>query len=175
MSMSREAVKESAANILSNNRIFEPEIDLDKIAGSLGVDVKYEDLDDDVSGFLLVNHKGKTIVINENHPRNRQRFTMAHEIGHHELHLNENSTEQLFLDEKFYRSANPDPSSKQQEREANMFAAELLMPEELLKAQMLKEDFNINNETHSLILAKRFGVSEQAMNFRIGNLGLISY
>jgi Zn-dependent peptidase ImmA (M78 family) len=52
----------------------------------------------------------------------------------------------------------------QNEREANNFAAELLMPEERLVHEAAE---------HSLArLAKRYEVSQEAMSFRLLNLGL---
>ena len=56
------------------------------------------------------------------------------------------------------------------EIEANLFAAELLMPEVLLTNALGDEPFDIDNESAVSALAKTFKVSPSAMRFRLGNL-----
>ena len=47
----------------------------------LRIRVEHEDLENDVSGFLVIKEGRSVIVLNKNHPLNRKRFTLAHEIG----------------------------------------------------------------------------------------------
>ena len=57
------------------------------------------------------------------------------------------------------------------EHEANLFAMELLMPREMLLADLDKVgDFNIEDETTIKKLAKRYRVSEAVMFYRICTL-----
>ncbi|HCZ6521380.1 TPA: ImmA/IrrE family metallo-endopeptidase, partial [Staphylococcus aureus] len=60
-------------------------IDLNKVTALLDLKIQYEDLDDDVSGYI----DERTIYVNKNHSSNRKRFTIAHEIGHF-LHNHKN-------------------------------------------------------------------------------------
>lgn len=54
-------------------------IDLKNIINILGLKIKYQILDERSSGYL----EGKIIYVNSKDSRNRQRFTIAHEIGHY--------------------------------------------------------------------------------------------
>lgn len=114
------------------------------------------------------------MVVNEEHHRHRQRFTIAHEIGHHRLHdadayLDGTATLRL-------RDATSATGTDREEREANAFAAALLMPADwvhdhfmdIVTARRL-----VDEDTIVARLAHQFDVSEQAMRFRLVNLGLM--
>jgi Zn-dependent peptidase ImmA (M78 family) len=66
-------------------------VPVEKIADSLGVDVRWEPADQDLSGFLLRDPKDRRAIIgvNSKHHKNRQRFTIGHELGHFLLHQGE--------------------------------------------------------------------------------------
>lgn len=102
---------------------------------------------------------------NQNESKERQRFTIAHELGHFASgHLAGNrvmfrDTNEMFTKRVF------DPL----EAEANRFAAALLMPADLVKASIQRDGMTTLHQ-----LAKRFGVSESAMRWRLVNLGLLS-
>ena len=97
----------------------------------------------------------------------RKRFSIAHELGHHFLHLLHDGdfvdTElDLFRD---IEDPDRDTPSKRAEVQANQFAAALLMPEELIRTEW-QQTKNVAN------LARRFNVSEEAMGIRLSRLGL---
>ncbi len=92
----------------------------------------------------------------------RRRFTIAHELGHWICQ---------------YRAGRPAPfycrpggvaaaADRAAEREANVFAAELLMPEPAVRAAW-------ECEPEIAACAERFGVSGEAMHWRLYNLGLV--
>lgn len=90
---------------------------------------------------------------------NRQRFTMAHELGHVVLgHVTEGHTPK--------RDANFAPGSDLDEMAANVFAAELLMPSNLVRELA---DYTTSVES----LARRFHVSPSAMSYRLTALGIV--
>lgn len=96
----------------------------------------------------------------------RKRFTLAHEFGHHVLlHVNEHG-DRLLRDTDGNFNSNVNDS---REREANQFAAELLMPKDTLH-------FAIGQKGYTTIdsLANLFGVSQAAMKWRLVNLGMIN-
>ena len=148
-----------------------PRIDLAK---KIGLDVIAYNLGDDISGTLVIDNGKGFIGYNPSHPRRRQRFTIAHEIGHYQLH-NSSKTNQLFVDKDFvmkYRSANNyTPLEKKHEQEANAFAAALLMPKHFIDKEIRKKS-NVDLHELDLIesLAKLFDVSVPAMTFRLTNL-----
>lgn len=90
----------------------------------------------------------------------RSRFTMAHELGHVLLsHVNANTHRKR---DKAFPAYTYDPD----EVAANSFAAELLMPE-----VMVRELFPVASSLRQL--AEAFGVSTMAMSYRLRNLGLV--
>ena len=117
------------------------------------------------NGMIEKTDKGITIYVCPDDTLERQRFTIAHELGHFMCgHLTENKT--MFRDgNKEYSKDNYDI----QEYEANNYAAELLMPSH-------KIDFLINNEGLNTIdsLAEALVVSYTAMLYMLKNLGWVS-
>lgn len=86
----------------------------------------------------------------------------------------------MFMDKGFnaiFRSAHSELSEQTQilEREANTFAAYILMPDHLLKETIDKIDFDLGSEDEIKNLAKVFDVSSQAMYYRILNSGLLNF
>lgn len=98
-------------------------------------------------------------------PYVRQRFSIAHELGH----LIYSQAEQLFVDFSDMEMAayNMDSVQRTIETRSNQFAADLLMPREWLRKDFSHPDLDIS------LLAKRYEVSEQALWFRLLNLKLI--
>ncbi|MEA2578351.1 MAG: hypothetical protein QOD78_1939, partial [Chloroflexota bacterium] len=58
------------------------------------------------------------------------------------------------------------------ERDANAFAAELLMPEQEILDAVRQDGLDITDDAAMKRAAKRFGVSVQALGFRLANLGV---
>lgn len=143
-------------------------VDVNKIAAKQGMQVIEEDLPDNVSGALDCRTKEEPIVLlNKHHHLNRKRFSLAHEIGHFVLH----KMTGVHMDTKiFLRSDSPSLQGVKIEREANQFAAELLMPElEIRNAwKNLPEDWF--DESPLQIIAKQFKVSEGALFIRMKQL-----
>jgi len=102
----------------------------------------------------------------------RRRFTIAHEVGHLVLHVP--VLHKVFHDRPAdIREVEEDaaaarlPEHRRREREANVFARELLMPEPLVREQAEATGFNLP------ALAKRFDVSVPAMRLRLRLLKLL--
>jgi Zn-dependent peptidase ImmA (M78 family) len=122
------------------------------------IELCYEQMQPNQSGYFR-NVNGKwTIGVNLQHHRNRQRYTLAHELGHYMLHKEKNID---IVDTTFFRNQETDSI----EYMANEFAAKLLMPEDKLKEQIDQGIKNIGE------LAERFEVSASAMKYRIVSLG----
>src|SRR5688572_7924209 len=81
--------------------IFLP-VKIEEIAKSRGLSVVPYPLGADVSGILSIKNGIGTIGYNQEEPKVRRRFTIAHEFGHYELHKDQS---ELFIDKQFiYRS-----------------------------------------------------------------------
>lgn len=153
----------TALELLERLDVHEPPIRLGPIARACGVRVLGWDFDEAVSGLLLDLHGGPAIGFNRNHARTRRRFTVAHELGHWLLRHHEHFHVDLTASPA--ESGEPPGFNWQDERAANHFAAELLMP-----AHLVEPAHQADPDTASL--ARRFMVSPQAMTFRVGNLEL---
>ena len=165
------ATDRRAAELLRKLGLHRVPVDVHSVAERLGAKVVYEDLDDDVSGFLLREGGVSTIAINQQHHSNRQRFTLAHECGH--LYLHADRGDRLWVDKTlFFRDANSSTGDRRAEIEANQFAAGLLMPGELVLSTF-EPDHELT-EADIVRLALRFEVSERAMTVRLISLGLIA-
>lgn len=115
------------------------------------------------SGKAYIENDVPVIEYNRSDSFLRQRFTIAHELGHHAL--NHTQAGHRFRDDPSKFSLNV---VSPKETAANKFAAELLMPELAVK------HFVINKNITSLDqLAELFSVSTVAMKFRLKNLGLL--
>lgn len=134
------------------------------VAEFLGVEVLEEAMDDDLSGYLEVRDGHWVAGVNAYHHINRKRFTIAHEIAHLLLH----SSKKSFFQDKTFARREADRSETEgtsMEREADAFAAALLMPANDVRQA-------INEGTTSLSdLADKFKVSALAMKFRVMKLG----
>lgn len=136
-----------------------------QIISDLGLGPDMESLPDNISGAIKMGSDGNyRIVINANHHLNRQRFTAAHELGHYIYHRD--LLGQGVGDTRAYRAegtAMPNPAIRPiHERQANSFAANLLMPLVAIQGEIGR------GAVDTRTLAERFGVSEEAMRIRLG-------
>lgn len=135
------------------------------LASKLGIAVKPMWLDDDMSGALVKVAPDKyEIHVNALHPETRQRFTIAHELGHYVHHrsllgdgVNDNKAYRTTTADKLF---NP-RIGPHQETEANRFAASLLMPTEAVE-KLRGSGMSVEQ------MAKHLGVSQHAMSIRLG-------
>jgi Zn-dependent peptidase ImmA (M78 family) len=130
----------------------------------------------DASGVLVVENGRGLIGYNASHSAVRQRFTIAHEIGHYVLHVLDAKSKQsrLFVDKSvFKRDDDSSTGSDAEEVAANKFAAALLMPAALVRSEIAKQGLDLDDEDDVATLARRFNVSTAAMSFRLENLHLL--
>jgi Zn-dependent peptidase ImmA (M78 family) len=173
--MSRRA-EQAAQDLLVDLGITELPVPVEEVARLCGAAVTRERFRRDLSGMLVRDDDGDGAVIGVNsthHPR-RQRFTVAHEIGHLRLHKGRKLTVDSGL-RVDYRDDAGNPTILE-ERDANAFAAALLMPEDAVKAQA-RPLVEAGTTRSALVssLARTFEVSEEAMGYRLLNLGFLSY
>lgn len=143
-----------------------------KIVKECEVKIKPYDLGENISGVLVLDKGLGTIGYNPFESKVRQRFTIAHELGHFLLHR-KHKKQGLFVDKDFkvhFRDQNSATGEDKQEQEANAFAAALLMPADLLLTKIRELHLDLTNESTIKELAKLFDVSPIAMAIRISNL-----
>ena len=81
-----EDAEASARAVMRRQKINQFPVDLKQICVGEGLVCIERPLDDELSGMSFIKSDIKYVVVNSIHHPNRQRFTMAHEIGHHMLH-----------------------------------------------------------------------------------------
>ena len=172
-----KSIRAKANELLQDSASLSAPVSPERIAKSLGIEVLSKPAEDELCGFLYRGSENeKTIIgVNANHHPNRRRFTVAHEIGHYVLHnyqgFHFDSENQKYLLKLRKKSNRTNPV---EEREANTFAAELLMPKDLIDRDMLENqnaDLLFGNELPKL--ARKYQVSVRALTYRLINLGHI--
>jgi hypothetical protein len=164
------------------------------------VNETFTESNDPLAGFLYASPNFGSIFVEQEDPITRRRFSVGHELGHYLLHfrpLLKRLTEdgELFLMEGIGAQENKDipesddmptgwviahgnesatrllPDAEQMEREANQFAAELLMPEQVIR--QLADEYTLRISGRDLIgrLAADTLVSREAMRWRLKGLG----
>lgn len=166
MSHSANEAGKQARAVLVKTGLTNPPIPVEEIARLHGILVKHLPLDDEMSGMSFIKDGVSVIVVNSGHHPNRQRFTIAHELGHHILHA-DYLRDNVHVDKVIFRNSKSSDGTQIKEIEANAFAAELLMPASKLK-QYVHLDFN--DEAMIAAIARVFRVSTAAMSIRLGNL-----
>lgn len=165
---------EVAREILASAGVTQPPVPVEEIAAAHGAELSYEPFRGGISGMLYRDDDRQVIGVNASHAATRQRFTIAHELGHLLLH----ERRKLIVDSHIYlRDDRSSMGTYDEEVDANAFAAELLMPEEMVRtgAEALideKPAMSANQLVRGL--AKTFEVSEQAMEIRLGALRILS-
>lgn len=141
----------------------------------------------DLAGLLFANVVGGYILVRRDDILARRRLTAAHELGHYRLHLRAyrdttasdgavivlGDTADTIQDEG---DGNDDDQLKEVERQANQFAAEVLMPEEV--CQRLCELYSRRSRPMQQLLVQRLAsellVGHMAMRCRLNSLRLLS-
>ena len=169
----------AARKVLRELGIKHGPVKMKPLLEKLGIELVAEDLDKELSGVLIKEDQQILIAVNSNHSPTRQRFTIAHEIGHFVLaHPGE-----MFVDKTLRQRAvvvRRDGRSSEgtdiDEVEANRFAAELLMPRDFVEEEVRKRlERKPTPSRKALVgeLAKFFEASPQAMEYRLVNLGFL--
>jgi Zn-dependent peptidase ImmA (M78 family) len=167
------SLEEKVAKILRRHNVLRPPVPVGDLAYAEGIDVRLAPTAMNISGALIRSSNGKVLIaLNDAHHANRQRFTIAHELGHFFLEHNGLGTH---IDADFTINLRNEVSAEatdSNEIHANAFAAELLMPKTFILRDIC--DFLPLDAAAIAKLARRYGVSEQAMTIRLVNLGFVS-
>lgn len=155
----------AANQLIERAGVMRPPVDVARLAAHCGALVIQHPLPDALSGLVFAVGTGAVIGVNQEHHPNRQRFSIAHELGHFLLSHHEadgSSSAGFHLD---LADTTPPGYDWAHERAANDFAADLLMPRRFVQIEF-------ERDPHPSRLAKTFEVSEIAMGYRLVDLGL---
>jgi Zn-dependent peptidase ImmA (M78 family)/DNA-binding XRE family transcriptional regulator len=152
----------AAAALLDAAAVSGPPVDVNALAERCGVRIVRLKLMDALSGAILEFEDGPVIAVNGDQGSARQRFTVAHELGHHLLRHHDRFHVDLSASTEV---GEPPGHNWLHEREANEFAADLLMPAAMVRGFAV-------SDASPRGLAQSFDVSPIAMSYRLQNLGL---
>lgn len=170
--MTKREIIQRAKEFCEENQIKEFPVKIIEICKKHGFKVYEEYLRKDVSGFIVVHDKNfrnydskKVIVVNRFDSAARRRFTVAHELAHYVLHKG---------DKELYAHRDAGDDSKI-EREANLFASNILMPEEAVRDYVELIISRVGDIPFSLCakyIANKFAVSISAAEVRLNQLDI---
>jgi Zn-dependent peptidase ImmA (M78 family) len=162
----------AAERMLARHGVLGPPVAVDDIAKQMGVTLLEEPLGQGVSGILYRQDQAPSVIaVNSAHGAVRRRFSIAHEIGHLELHAGRPIiVDHLVRGRVNLRDERSSLATSREEVEANGFAAALLMPADWISAD-LEERLGEPAGKTAEVLARRYDVSTQAMEWRLVNLG----
>lgn len=157
-----QRLPKAVQDIIQDYQIDVP-VKLGALARELGLAVMSGTLPSGVSGEIRpdsATSAGFKIRVNRHEDRNRQRFTLAHEIAHYLLHRDQIG--EGVRDDVLFRSN----LSDSREAQANRLAADLIMPWQRIQEELLKlKDKSIDERVSAL--SDNFKVSTTAMKIRL--------
>lgn len=167
--MKRADIEARAREILRDHKMLGAPVNPIALANALGVKVFNAKFGEDNIHGLIARRNGTTsLYVEVDDPPFRKRFTIAHELGHLALHLQNGEGEFIDNADNFRTTFDPEEGwneKRQKEWEANTFASALLMDAELVR-KMWPEIADPEG------MAMWFQVSRQAMEIRLETLGI---
>jgi Zn-dependent peptidase ImmA (M78 family) len=151
-----QGLRDKVKALLEQHKVENAPIPIQEIAEFFMPVIKYN-FPDHISGTIINEEDFTVIGVNAQQAKVRQRFTIAHELGHYLL----GHDHTRMIDEKF-------DAPDHKEKDANQFASELLMPFIFLEKDVKKSPVSLQS------LASKYEVSEQAMSIRLLETGLIN-
>lgn len=166
-----DAIINDADSVRAESFETNPPIDVYGIARSNGLDITekvFPENQANIAGFITVQDGRGKLYVNLLDSPQRRRFTVAHEFGHWRLHRDElrNNPKRSILFRIAIGKLNSDP----EEKEANIYAANLLVPLDILKkyraggmgVEQLAKQFNVSTD----VIGYRLSLLEKNTNVR---------
>ncbi len=163
----KEYIEELTTQILlDNDMLYKVPVNIVKLANNYGIDVYEAELDNKISGAIRYNAENDKfeILVNKNNAEVRQRFTIAHELGHYFLHESILKSSDVHIDTLYRTSSETNITTKEQEKEVDYFAGALLINK--MAVEKIISNYSIEE------MSEIFGVSSSAMTVRLNILEL---
>ncbi len=122
-------------------------------------EISFQDKHKDFSGYIQLNKK--SLYINENMSLENKRFTIAKHLGHYLMH--QDQIKNLSKNENYYNNI----QNSQMATEANIFAANILVPTTTLKLKLSQYK---SREYPQKTIAKEFQVTENTIYLKLSIL-----
>jgi len=170
--LSIEQIKLTAEKALKSIDYTSDAVDLFKLCRILSIDLQFSDHEMvDVDGTLILgsaNFSQKMIIINSHSLQKRERFTLAHEIGHFDLDHERYLRSETIVERDLFITTEKSSrfNYERLEYQANAFAAELILPDAvfLQKTAQLRRQLEIRDRGYGYIF-----VDDQPCNFVVYN------
>ena len=191
--MQRNEIEKIADSVLKQFSIkSSPYSHIKEICDHERIKIKKAKFSSSMDGAFSVIQKGKFIFYNPQMIEERQNFTKAHELGHYFLEHQLEAGNAIYCYNQSI-SENNQNSLPRIETEANYFATFFLMPKDMMLTEYYvitdilgitqsrplyidRQDCNFRNWTYiSRHFKTRFGVSKEALRYRLEALGKIRY
>ncbi|KQV31817.1 ImmA/IrrE family metallo-endopeptidase [Rhizobium sp. Root1204] len=197
--ISDDAIKHSVTDILGEIEYQGGPVDLERICSALSISLNYSDQDiRDIDGIPVLgsaNFTRKLITINAHGNRNRERFTLGHEIGHFHLKHGEYlSSETIVEKDLLIKETAQSLNYERLEYQANAFSSNLILPDGVFKRKTaeFRHLLEISDRGHGYVfvddqpynsmiydqlltsLSNYFEVSKQAVQIKLKNLGMLT-
>lgn len=156
--MTKNEIKLKVNEIIKKYELKYP-LDIWALVDKLGFSVKYVDTGDSDAYTLIINGK-KRILLNKNiKTETRINFTLAHELGHYFIpsHL-----EPLYGCNVSDIVSTMNLNDEKVEKEADIFASELLLP-----STLIKDNSDLKSFKDIIDVSERYGISIQAAAIKI--------
>lgn len=176
--MDRRDIERRANEILAKHAKSRLPVPIEEIATAEGALIARNHFAGSESGFALRDGDRWVIGVNTKTSPRRQRFSIAHGLGHLLLHderplIVDHS---VFVDDRIDKRGSS-LGTDEEEIEANGFAVAILMPRDAIIIELREElEAGHASSRDELIarLARAFEVSTEAMGFRLINLNIMS-
>ncbi|MDI6777977.1 MAG: ImmA/IrrE family metallo-endopeptidase [Patescibacteria group bacterium] len=166
-------IEQKAILLLKKMNIDKVPVPLEEVAKMLNIRIGKAP-NSELTGILVRKKNSGLIGVNSNDTYVRQRFTIAHEIGHYLLEKKEAHVD--YPSTIYYRNYEDGSAKSDHEITANKFAAALLMPKNKLKLDFVRLfERKVFQEKDLEYLAEKYLVSKEAMRYRLVNLGLVTF
>ena len=153
-------------------------VDVVKIAKQLEFDIFYGRFKSDVVyGAMWDGNKdlklsgghtsNRFILVNSNDSKEKQTFTIAHEIGHFMMHC---TSEHNFF-ERYHGDDEQDEQKKKLEDEADFFAANMILPSSLVLGYVMNNKY-VGRKRLIKMICEQFNAEEETVERRFNELGL---
>lgn len=159
----------AALKILADFPVRAVPVPVERIIKARNIVLQYAPLAEELSGMAYIKEGVAIIGVNALHHPNRQRFSAAHELAHHVLHVPEISAA-VHVDKGFrvlHRDELAAKGTDPLEIDANAFASELLMPRQFLLEAVGDAGLDLDDDAAIESLARKFKVSVSAMRNRL--------
>lgn len=171
----RNEIWRIAEDIVNLNGISIPIQNMEEVIRDIGGEILYGDnLLGVADGYIekMENNSFKIVLSNSNATRQRENFTVSHELGHLFLHMGFGTQrwDMVEVGKKYHRDGNTE-----EEMQANEFAAAFLMPRDRYR-EALERFKNKENDTIDISrVAQHFNVSIEAAHVRGKWLGYFAW